>query len=80
MLKQVCIIPFTREYLIKFNRTAETLTEVIESIDMMRIIENNEKVRMVMTYDNSYSVDTKSDLIRVERMMEKDKLMIKYML
>ena len=46
---------------------------------MMRILENNEKVRMVMTYDMTYSVDTKSDLIRVQKMMKKDNLMKKYM-
>ena len=80
MLKQVCIIPFRRDYLIKFNNTKETITEIIESIDMIRILENNEKVRMVMTYDMTYSVDTKSDLIRVQKMMKKDNLMKKYMI
>lgn len=32
MLKQVCIIPFRREYLLKFNETEETeLEKIIES-------------------------------------------------
>jgi 3-deoxy-manno-octulosonate cytidylyltransferase (CMP-KDO synthetase) len=80
MRKQVCVIPFKRNYLISFNNTPETNLEVIESIDMMRIIENNEKVRMVMTYENSFSVDTKSDLIRVEKVMKNDFLMPRYMI
>ena len=79
MLKQVCIIPFRRNYLIKFNDTPETSTEIIESVDMMRIIENGEKVRMVMTQENSYSVDTKEDLSRVEKIMRNDELMKKYL-
>tara|TARA_B110000008_G_C16874643_1_gene526289 strand:+ start:260 stop:1030 length:771 start_codon:yes stop_codon:yes gene_type:complete len=78
MLKQVCIIPFRREYLIKFNNTAETVTENIESIDMMRVLENGENVRMVMTSEASYSVDTLEDLIRVEKIMESDSLMKTY--
>ena len=78
MLKQVCVIPFKRDYLINFNNTPETDTEIIESIDMMRILENNENVRMVMTYESSYSVDTKSDLLRVQKIMEDDKHMKRY--
>jgi 3-deoxy-manno-octulosonate cytidylyltransferase (CMP-KDO synthetase) len=79
MLKQVCIIPFRRDYLIKFNDTPETLTEIIESVDMMRVIENGEKVCMVMTHENSYSVDTKEDLFRVQKIMNNDKLMKQYL-
>jgi len=78
MLKQVCVIPFKRNYLIKFNNTPETKTEIIESVDMMRIIENDEKVRMVMTQENSFSVDTKEDLLKVEKTMINDELMKKY--
>jgi 3-deoxy-manno-octulosonate cytidylyltransferase (CMP-KDO synthetase) len=79
MLKQVCIIPFRRDYLLKFNNTHETLAEIIESIDMMRIIENGEKVKMVMTQENSFSVDTQQDLFRVEKMMRSDVLIKKYL-
>ena len=78
MLKQVCIIPFRRDYLLKFNAMASTPLEQIESVDMMRIIENGEAVRMVMIDDDTYSVDTQDDLERVEIMMEKDRLMPRY--
>ena len=79
MLKQVCVIPFRRDYLIKFNKTVETDLEKIESVDMMRIIENGEKVHMVMTNEYSFSVDTQADLHNVERKMENDQLMKTYM-
>jgi len=78
MLKQVCVIPFRRDYLIKFNKTVETDLEKIESVDMMRIIENDEKVHMVMSNGTSFSVDTQADLHNVERKMENDKLMKTY--
>ena len=78
MLKQVCIIPFKRDYLLKFNSMEETELERIESVDMMRIIENGEKVKMIMSDDNSFSVDTQKDLDRVEIKMKNDLLMSKY--
>ena len=67
MYKQVCIIPFRRDYLLKFNKMPETDLERIESIDMNRIIENGHKVRMVEINEKIYSVDTEEDLKRVEK-------------
>tara|TARA_B110000008_G_scaffold277810_1_gene319993 strand:- start:6308 stop:7084 length:777 start_codon:yes stop_codon:yes gene_type:complete len=78
MLKQVCIIPFRREYLLHFNSMARTNLEIIESIDMLRIIENGESIRMVMTDINSLSVDTPYDLERVREVMLNDPLIKKY--
>ncbi len=78
MLKQVCIIPFKREYLLKFNEMAETELERIESVDMMRIIENGGKVRMVMTDAKSLSVDTEEDRQNAEARMVDDELRLEY--
>ena len=78
MLKQVCIIPFRRDYLIKFNSMGETQLERIESVDMMRIVENGDQVKMVMTDAESYSVDTPDELKSVEKKMKNDKLMASY--
>ncbi len=78
MYKQVCIIPFTREFLIKFNELEPTPLEVIESVDMLRIIEYGYKVRMVPTKYDTYSVDTIDDLKRVETLMKNDELVKKY--
>ena len=78
MYKQVCIIPFTREFLIKFNELEPTPLEVIESVDMLRIIEYGYKVRMVPTKYDTYSVDTTDDLKRVETLMKNDELVKKY--
>ena len=78
MYKQVCIIPFTREFLLKFNDLEPTPLEIIESVDMMRVIEHGYKVKMVPTKYDTYSVDTTDDLKRVEKLMQNDKLVIKY--
>src|SRR4030066_504463 len=75
MLKQVCIIPFKRDFLIKFNEMTPTPLEIVESVDMLRVLEHGYKVKMVLTEFETYSVDTINDLKRVETLMEQDKLM-----
>jgi len=78
MLKQVCVIPFKRDYLLKFNKMEETELERIESVDMMRIIENGEKVHMVLNDTTTYSVDTEQDKCNVEHTMAGDPLLGRY--
>ena len=76
--KQVCIIPFLRNSLIKFNDIPQTTLEIIESIDMLRLIENGSKVKMVEIEDQVYSVDTLEDLKKVEKLMKNDTLVNLY--
>ena len=78
MLKQVCIIPFRREYLLTYSRLPPTPLEIAESIDMLRVLEHGDKVKMIFTDKETYSVDTKEDLEWVVKQMEKDNLMSKY--
>jgi 3-deoxy-manno-octulosonate cytidylyltransferase (CMP-KDO synthetase) len=73
MLKQVCVIPFRRDFLIKFNQMESTPLEMAESVDMLRALEHGFKVKMVMSEHETYSVDTLADLKRVEKMMEEGK-------
>lgn len=70
MGKQVCIIPFRRDYLLEYTRLAPTPLEIAESVDMMRILEHGMKVRMVPTRHSSQAVDTPEDLKKVERLMQ----------
>lgn len=67
--KQVCIIPFTGEGLKSYLSLEETTLEKVESIDMNRILENGGKVKMVHTEHNTYAVDTKNDLLKVQKLM-----------
>ncbi|MDG6219371.1 MAG: 3-deoxy-manno-octulosonate cytidylyltransferase, partial [Candidatus Thermoplasmatota archaeon] len=76
--KQVCIIPFTREFLFKYTQLPQTPLEVIESVDMLRVLEHGYKVRMVPITHVVQSVDTEDDRKRVEALMEKDPLFPKY--
>lgn len=78
MYKQVCVIPFRRDYLLEFNQLSETPLERIESVDMMRILEHGGKVHMVMTEHRTLSVDTPNDLKRVIELMKNDDLLSHY--
>ena len=78
MRKQVCVMPFRRNYLLWFNDMPETPLERIESVDMMRILEHGEKVRMVPFEGDTLAVDTPQDLERVRVMMEEDLLRRQY--
>lgn len=78
MRKQVCIIPFRRDYLIHYNEMAETPLEIYESVDMLRILEHGDKVRMVPVGNRTWSVDTAEDLAHVTELMKTDDLMKSY--
>ena len=74
MKKQVCVIPFKRDFLFEYNKMKPTPLEIIESVDMMRIIENGGKIKMCKTNFKTKAVDTKEDLELVCEIMKKDKL------
>lgn len=78
MKKQVCIIPFTRDFLLEFNTMEPTSLEIIESVDMMRILENGMNVKMVPTKYHTKAVDTPEDLDKVVDMMKEDTLFKTY--
>ena len=70
MGKQICVIPFKRDFLVEYTNMDPSPLEIIESIDMMRVLENGKKVRMVKTPYQSQSVDTKEDLVKVEKFLK----------
>lgn len=76
--KQVCIIPFKRDFLVQFNEWDITPLEEIESIDMNRVLEYGRKVKMVYEEFETYAVDTPEDLKKVEQKMSGDPLLLQY--
>ena len=65
--KQVCIMPFTRDFLLEYSSLSPTPLEIAESIDMLRVIEHGKKVRMQKTKHLSRPVDDMNDLNHVEK-------------
>jgi len=75
---QVCVIPFEREFLFEFTSMAETELEKVESVDMLRLLENGHDVRLVETDRETYPVDTPEDHEKVNQMMSEDPLFEEY--
>ena len=72
MGKQICVIPFRRQFLFDYTRLTPTPLEIAESVDMLRVLEHGLKVRMVPTQHNTQAVDTEADRARVEQVMKDD--------
>ncbi len=72
MTKQICVIPFRRDFLLEYTKMKPTPLEIAESVDMMRVLENGLDVRMVPTEFETQSVDSPADLMRVEEYMRND--------
>jgi 3-deoxy-manno-octulosonate cytidylyltransferase (CMP-KDO synthetase) len=78
--RQLGLIAFSREALLKFVNLQTTPLEIIESVDMNRFLENNIPIKMKITEYEADSVDTKEDLERVIEKMKIDKTFLKYKL
>ena len=76
--KQVCVIPFKRTFLLKYVAWKPTPLETVESIDMMRILENGYKVKLAKTAFDTMAVDNELDRQKVEELMASDQLFKKY--
>lgn len=76
--RQVPIIPFRRDYLLRFNELAPTPLEIAESVDLMRCVEHGDAVRMAVIDRVTVSVDTPADHERAEAAMREDPLFAKY--
>ena len=69
--KQVCVIPFRTEFLKTYSNLKVTPLETAESIDMLRIIENDYKVKMVDVKGYFQPVDVLEDVELVEKFLLK---------
>lgn len=72
--KQVPIIPFRRDFLLEYNRMEPTPLEIIESVDMLRVVERGIKIRMIETRFEVKAVDVPEDVRVVEKAMQEDEL------
>ena len=65
--KQVCVIPFRRNFILKFVKMKETNLEKKESIDMNRAIENNLKIKLIEINKYTHPVDSLKDISIVKK-------------
>ena len=75
---QTGIIGFSRGSLVKFNDFPETKLEIAESVDMNRVLENGEKIRMALTENITLGVDIENDILIAQKLMKSDKYIKSY--
>lgn len=72
MKKQLGLIFFRRNYLIRFNEMAQTPLEIIESIDMLRVLENGDSIKMIEVDGKTIGVDTYEEMKTAEKLLSED--------
>jgi 3-deoxy-manno-octulosonate cytidylyltransferase (CMP-KDO synthetase) len=72
MYRQTGIIGFAKGFLHKFGAMPRTAMEMAEGIDMLRVLEHGERVRVVYTDTDTFGVDTPADLTRAESLLKAD--------
>jgi 3-deoxy-manno-octulosonate cytidylyltransferase (CMP-KDO synthetase) len=72
--KQIGMMAFTKDALMKFIQLPSTRLEIIESIDMNRFIQNQIEIQMKITNYEPIAVDTREDLEKVQIKMKIDLL------
>lgn len=76
--KMVCVYTMTRKNLNKFQKYGISKNEKIESIDMLRILDNNKKLGIEIIKGKVENIDVKSDIAKVIKLLKKDNLIKKY--
>lgn len=77
--RQLGMIGFTSSILKKYCELKPTKLEILESIDMMRFLENNIKIESLITKDEIIGVDHPSDIKKVEIIMKDDEIVKEYL-
>jgi len=78
VLKQICIIPMTKDFLQTFIKLSPTPLEISESVDMLRLLEHGYEVKIVKTEKKVKSVDTVEDLATAEKLLLHDPILKLY--
>jgi 3-deoxy-manno-octulosonate cytidylyltransferase (CMP-KDO synthetase) len=77
-LRQLGMIGFTIDALTQYTNLQPTPLEELESIDMMRLLENDYEINAVISSSPILGVDNPEDIAKAELMMTKDLLLETY--
>lgn len=78
MLKMCFIVPFRKEFLLKYASWEPTPLETVEYNEYLRILEHGFKIKAVRIDNARISVDTPEDLKEVRKLMQEDTLKFNY--
>jgi 3-deoxy-manno-octulosonate cytidylyltransferase (CMP-KDO synthetase) len=63
--KHLGLYVYRKSFILKFNKTKQAAAELAESLEQLRMLWMGEKIRVVLTKEDSISIDTKSDLRKI---------------
>lgn len=79
MYQQTGVMAFTFGFLKNFSALPQTPLEIIEAVDMLRVLEHGMDLYVAFTDTETLGVDTPADLARGEGLLADDALTRKYM-
>lgn len=68
--KHIGLYVYRKDFLLKFGKTKQSELEKIEKLEQLRILEMGEKIRVVITKNDSIGVDTKADLLKARKLVK----------
>ena len=74
LFQQTGLMIFRKKYLNKYLNLTPTPLEIIESCDMLRILEHGDKVHMLEVQTKSIGVDVEGDISIAEKIMQHDQI------
>ena len=60
--KHIGLYVYRKSFLIKFSKMKKSYLEEVEKLEQLRILENGEKIKVVITKKDSVSIDTAEDI------------------
>lgn len=66
--KHIGLYVYRKNYLMKFAKMKKSYLESMEKLEQLRILENGEKIKVVLTKKDSISIDTEKDLKLVAKL------------
>jgi len=69
--KHIGLYVYRKDFLLKFAKMKPTPLEDAEKLEQLRALENGYKIKVVQTKYNSIGVDTKEDLEKVRKIVER---------
>ena len=74
----VCVYAMYYDFLMKYNGLKKSNIENIESIDMLRILDNGYSLGVEVVDSNIMNIDIPEDVELVNELLKKDKLFKQY--
>jgi 3-deoxy-manno-octulosonate cytidylyltransferase (CMP-KDO synthetase) len=70
LYRHIGIYGYRKDFLLKYIKFSQSKLELLEKLEQLRILENGYKIKVVEVKEDSYPVDTREDLIKVQKLIK----------